>query len=51
MVKGYSDLLSEFDLTLTLTSDLEGHITIVLSIPNNLGVGNVSRLLRAWEMP
>ena len=37
-------------MTLTLTFELQGHVTIELSNPDNLGVGKVFRLLGPLEI-
>jgi len=45
---GHRDLSLHSNLTLTF--QLQGHITIGLRSPDNLGVGEVSSLLRPVEM-
>ena len=50
MYKGHHGPSLTSNLTLTLNSQLQGHITIGFSTPQNLGVGEVSRPLTLLEM-
>ena len=40
---------NDLHLTLTLTSEFQGHDTIGLRMPDILGVGNICRLLKPTE--